>query len=84
MIYSLTISTDNLRYLSIPVPAGISLPIRTFSLRPISESVLPLIAASVRTFVVSWNEAADKNDYVASDAFVIPRSTFLPVAGSRP
>ena len=59
-------------YLFIPVPAGINLPIITFSLRPTSGSTLPLIAASVRTLVVSWNEAADKNELVASEAFVIP------------
>ena len=31
-----------------------------------------MIAASVRTLVVSWNEAADKNELVASEAFVGP------------
>ena len=50
-----------LRYLGIPVPAGISLPRITFSLRPISGSIFPLMAASVRTLVVSWNEAAERN-----------------------
>jgi hypothetical protein len=34
---------------------------------------LPSIDASVSTFVVSWKEAAERNDSVASDAFVIPR-----------
>ena len=38
---------------SIPVPAGISLPMITFSFRPIRWSSLPLILASVRTLVVS-------------------------------
>ena len=52
----------------------------TFSLRPISGSTLPLIAASVRTFVVSWNEAAERNELVASDALVIPRIIGVPVA----
>ena len=69
------------RYLSIPVPAGINLPISTFSLIPTSGSTLPLIAASVRTLVVSWNEAADKNEFVA---FVIPSIICVPVAGSLP
>ena len=34
----------------------------TFSFRPTSGSTLPLIAASVRTFVVSWKEAADRKE----------------------
>ncbi len=38
----------------------------TFSFKPISWSSLPLIAASVRTFVVSWNDAAERKDSVAS------------------
>src|SRR5829696_8693483 len=45
----------------------------TFSFSPTRRSILPSIEASVSTFVVSWNEAADRNDSVASDAFVIPR-----------
>ena len=61
-------------YLFMPVPAGISLPIMIFSLRPSSLSFLPLMAASVRTLVVSWNEAADRNELVASEALVIPVS----------
>ena len=44
----------------------------TFSLRPLSRSILPSSAASVRTFVVSWKEAADRNESVFSEAFVIP------------
>ena len=43
-----------------------------------------MIAASVRTLVVSWNEAADKNELVASEAFVIPSIICVPVAGSLP
>ena len=46
----------------------------TFSFRPISGSTLPLIAASVRTLVVSWKEAADRKEFVARDALVIPVS----------
>src|SRR3712207_8315838 len=64
-----------LRYRLMPVPAGISLPMITFSLSPTSLSRFPLIAASVRIRVVSWNEAADSHDSVASEAFVIPIST---------
>src|SRR5918911_1552683 len=39
-----------------------SLPMMTFSLRPIRESDLALIAASVRTLVVSWMDLADQVD----------------------
>jgi hypothetical protein len=67
-----------------PVPAGMSLPMMTFSFRPISESLRALIAASVSTRVVSWNEAADNHDSVASDALVMPMSTGRPAAGSPP
>ena len=42
-----------------PVPTGINLPIITFSFKPLNQSDLPSIAASVSTLVVSWNEAAD-------------------------
>ena len=48
----------------LPVPAGISLPTITFSFRPFKESIFPSVAASVRTFVVSWKEAADINEDV--------------------
>src|ERR671926_442094 len=41
-----------------PVPAGISFPMMTFSFRPSRPSDLPSIAASVSTRVVSWNEVA--------------------------
>ena len=71
-------------YLFIPVPAGINLPMITFSFNPINSSVLPFIAASVNTLVVSWNDAADKKLSVASEAFVIPSKTLLPVAGRFP
>jgi hypothetical protein len=73
-----------LRYRLMPVPAGMSLPMITFSLSPTSLSRFPLIAASVRIRVVSWNEAADSHDSVASEAFVIPMSTGRPEAGSPP
>ncbi len=56
-----------------PVAAGISLPMITFSLRPLSVSFLPSSAASVSTLVVSWKEAAERNESVFSDALVIPR-----------
>jgi hypothetical protein len=34
---------------------------------------LPEIGAAVRTRVVSWNAAAEMNESVESDAFVIPQ-----------
>lgn len=47
----------------------------TFSFRPRSSSRLPPTAASVRTRVVSWKEAAEMKDSVLRDALVIPIST---------
>ena len=76
--------TSTLLYFLIPVPAGISFPIMTFSLSPNKKSSLPFIAASVNTLVVSWNEAADKNESVAKEAFVIPHKDLLPVAVAPP
>ena len=46
----------------------------TFSFKPWRWSTLPLIAASVNTFVVSWKEAEDKNDSVSRAALVIPKT----------
>ena len=46
------------------VPAGTNRPTITFSFNPFNGSTLPLIAASVRTLVVSWNEAAEIKDSV--------------------
>ena len=74
---------ENLNVLS-PVPAGINLPTITFSFKPWSTSILPLIAASVRTLVVSWNEAAEINDLVCNEAFVIPSNTGSTFAGALP
>ena len=54
-----------------PLPAGIKWPTITFSFKPSSLSTWPLIAASVKTFVVSWKLAADINDSEESAAFVI-------------
>ena len=42
-------------------------------MRPLSLSIFPVTAASVRTLVVSWKDAADTNESVASEALVIPR-----------
>ena len=66
------------------MPAGISLPIITFSFRPLSQSDLPSIAASVRTLVVSWKEAAEIKLSVFSEALVIPNSTGVNSAGAPP
>lgn len=51
-----------------PVPAGISAPIIVACFMPMSESVLPLTAASVSTRRVYWNEAALSQESVCSDA----------------
>ena len=56
----------------------------TFSFNPSNLSTLPFIAASVKIRVVSWNDAADKNESVSRDAFVIPSNTGLPTAGILP
>ena len=56
----------------------------TFSFRPSSGSDLAEMAASVSTRVVSWKEAADSHESVASDAFVIPSRTGRALAGAPP
>src|SRR4029450_10251494 len=40
--------------------------------------------ASVSTRVVSWNDAAEMNESVESDAFVMPSSSGRPCAGRPP
>ena len=47
-------------------------------------SSLPLTEASVRTRVVSWNEAAEIKLLVCNDAFVIPSRTGCAVRWRRP
>ena len=81
---SLSTSRSTDLYLIIPVPAGINLPIITFSFNPTKGSTLPLIAASVRTLVVSWNDAADRKLSVAKAALVIPNKAISPCASSPP
>ena len=49
-----------------------------FSLRPTRLSPRPSMAASVSTRVVSWNDAADSHESVASDALVMPISSGAP------
>ena len=60
---------------SLPVPAGISLPMMTFSFKPSKWSTLLLTDASVKTRVVSWNDAADKNESVSTADLEILRLT---------
>ena len=45
---------------------------------------MPLMDASVSTLVVSWNDDAEMNDSVDSDAFVMPSSSGSPLAGWPP
>ncbi len=47
-------------------------------------SVFPLIAASVRTLVVSWTLDAEMKDSVESEALVIPRSRGSAMPGLPP
>ena len=61
-----------------------SLPIITFSFKPLSQSDLPSIAASVRTLVASWKEAAEIKLSVLREALVIPNKTGVNSAGAPP
>ena len=70
-----------LSYFLKPVPAGILCPTITFSLSPSRLSTFPLTAASFRTLVVSWKEAAEINDLVCNEARVIPCNIGVAVAG---
>ena len=65
------------RFAGAPVPAGISLPMMTFSLSPIRWSLAPLMAASVSTRVVSWKDAAARKLDVLSEALVTPEQDGL-------
>ena len=56
----------------------------TFSFNPARRSTLPLIAASVSTFVVSWKDAAEMKLSVERLALVMPRSSGSAIAGSPP
>ena len=51
---------------------------------PCRVSFLPLMAASVRTLVVSWKDAADRKELVAREAFVIPSRMCSASAGLPP
>src|SRR4026207_1688487 len=52
-----------------------------FSFRPRRSSLAPRMAASVSTRVVSWNDAAEMNDWVVRLAFVMPRSSGSGLGG---
>ena len=56
----------------------------SFSFKPCNVSTFPLIAASVKTRVVSWKDAADKNDSVSRAALVIPNTNGDATAGRLP
>jgi hypothetical protein len=45
---------------------------------------MPDMGASVRTLVVSWNDAAARNGPVFNEALVTPSSTGSAVAGPPP
>jgi len=62
---------------TMPVPAGMSRPMITFSFRPFNRSTAPWMLASVSTLVVSWKEAAETQLSVLSEALVIPRINAL-------
>ena len=66
------------------VPAGINLPMITFSFKPFSQSFLPSIAASVKTRVVYWKLAAEIKLSLFKEAFVKPNSIGLYDGGSSP
>src|ERR1041385_4794913 len=70
--------------MTLPVPAGISRPTITFSFSPCRLSIRPETAASVRTRVVSWNEAAEMNEFVCRLALVMPCNPGLAVAEGSP
>ena len=72
------------RYWAMPVPAGISLPMMMFSFSPTRVSERDSMAASVSTRVVSWKEAAESHESVASEALVMPISSGRPSAGTLP
>src|SRR5208283_49859 len=78
-----TLTTIRL-YKFMPVPAGIKRPMITFSFSPTSLSTLPLMADSVSTRVVSWNDAAEMKLSVEREALVMPSSSGSAMAGSPP
>ena len=67
-----------------PVPTGIVLPITTFSFKSSNISILAEIAASVKTLVVSWNDAAEIIESDVTAALVIPNNKGSAIAGFPP
>ena len=67
-----------------PVPAGISLPMMTFSFRPNSASSVPAIAAPANTLMVCWKDEADRNESVVNEALVTPSRISAKRAGCLP
>ena len=76
-------STSTSLYADRPVPAGINLPIITFSFNPRRLSMDPAMLASVSTLVVSKNDAALIKLSVLKEALVIPRIRDSATAGCR-
>ena len=70
-------SLDSVSIGLMPVPTGILRPMITFSLRPLSLSTRPLIAALIRTLVVSWKDAADKKESDQIETLVIPSNKLV-------
>jgi hypothetical protein len=58
------------------VPPGTRRPTMTFSFMPRRPSRLPMTAASVSMRVVSWNDAAEMNESLDSEALMVPESAF--------
>ena len=52
-----------------PVPAGISLPMITFSFRPNNGSSCAAIAAPASTLMVCWKEEAESHEFGAQGSF---------------
>ena len=68
-----TISTTSGASSTVIPSTGIRRPIITFSLSPINLSSAPSRDASVKTFVVSWKDAALSHESENNDDFVTPR-----------
>ena len=67
-----------------PVPAGMSLPMITFSFSPCRPSVLPSMAAWASTLIVCWKEEAERKESVLKEALVMPSKTSTNLAGRLP
>ena len=83
-ILSRSWDTRSMSWVAPPVPAGIKRPTITFSFSPTSLSLLPIVAASVNTLVVSWKEAAEIKLRVCNEALVIPNKIGSATAALPP